>query len=485
MKHIVKILLLTITSFNISMPCHAEDTNTYDFEQFFTYYYVHPSPNSLSVVLGDFLKSDVWSEKNFDEYTEYLTAYFFARASKSEPGILENYKNLFEFGTHKQRLFMLKILRFCGNQDVKNFFISKVDAGRFANESEQIKDALEEGIPIDFDPLARSIEKASDLDFLWIEFTATGNEEAVIKIINALVCDDSSTNLKLIASVAKWSLKSHCMAHKKVLEICKEELSNVEGQVKKTLHRIIDEVEIFKTLVETADSQGIGVLNLPRGEQEIATGAKAWALGCSAVVVEKNHSRHDLLGMEEYTARNVEKSRISLSTSCWDISSRKDLFNKMIRISIAGHNKIFEQTALSLMSLNEAEHLAVLEMFKANDVNTPQILFVEKQYKRVGEKGILAWDYSRLIFLCRWGYMCGYIDEEEAWTIITEIAKMLQKQFDSWDDLGRNYIIGRQFWFYEEMQEEGYKFEDAYQRLLDMPSSPWNTYPWNMNLGKN
>lgn len=484
MKHIAKILLFTITSLNLSIPCHAEDTNTYNIEQFFTYYYLHPSPNNLPIVLSDFLESDVLSEESFDEHTEYLTAYFFARASKSEPEILENYKIIFEFGTHKQRLFVLKLLQFCGNEDIKKFLTIKMHAERFSNERKQIEQALKEGIPIDFTPLAAPIETAGDLNFLWTEFTATGNEEAIIKIINALGFNNSSTNLKLVSGAAKWSLSSHCIVHEKVLEICKEELSNVGSQVKKTLHRIIDEVEIFKTLVEIANNQGGSVSNLPRGKQEIAAGTKAWALGCSAVVVEYNHSRHDLLGMEEYTPSKAEKSRTSLCTSCWDINNREDLFSNMIQINIGGHRKIFEQISLSFMSLNEADRLAVLEMYKANDVNTPQILFVEKQHKNVGEEGILAWDYSRIIFLCRWGYKSGYINEQEAWTILIKIAKMLQKQFDSWEELGRNYIIGRKFRFYEEMQNEAYLYEDAYQRLLDMSSSPWNLYSWNMNLSE-
>ncbi len=61
-------------------------------------------------------------------------------------------------------------------------------------------------------------------------------------------------------------------------------------------------------------------------------------------------------------------------------------------------------------------------------------------------------------------------------------AQMLQNKFDSWEDLGRNYLIGRQFWSYEKTKEEGHLFEDAYQRLLDMKSSPWNKYPWDMDL---
>ncbi len=34
----------------------------------------------------------------------------------------------------------------------------------------------------------------------------------------------------------------------------------------------------------------------------------------------------------------------------------------------------------------------------------------------------------------------------------------------------------------EETQKIGWEFDDAIQRLLDMQSSPWNRYPWNMKL---
>ena len=62
------------------------------------------------------------------------------------------------------------------------------------------------------------------------------------------------------------------------------------------------------------------------------------------------------------------------------------------------------------------------------------------------------------------------------------VAETLQKKFDSWEDLGQNYLIGRRFWSYKYMKEDGDEYEDAFQRLLDMRSSPWNMYPWDMDL---
>ncbi len=62
------------------------------------------------------------------------------------------------------------------------------------------------------------------------------------------------------------------------------------------------------------------------------------------------------------------------------------------------------------------------------------------------------------------------------------MAILLQEKFDSWEDLGKNYLIGREYWSLQKTQEDGWIYEDAVQRLLDMQSSPWNRYPWKMTL---
>ena len=66
--------------------------------------------------------------------------------------------------------------------------------------------------------------------------------------------------------------------------------------------------------------------------------------------------------------------------------------------------------------------------------------------------------------------------------MIMPVAKDLQKTFDSWEDLGSNYLIGRSYWSYEEQEKSGDATQDAFDRLVDMKSSPWNIYAWDMNL---
>ena len=76
----------------------------------------------------------------------------------------------------------------------------------------------------------------------------------------------------------------------------------------------------------------------------------------------------------------------------------------------------------------------------------------------------------------------GYLTEDEAWDLIMPGARKLQTTFDSWKDLGENYLIGREFWSQAETERNGLLYRQVYQRLLDDPASPWNQCAWDLNL---
>jgi Protein of unknown function (DUF1266) len=46
--------------------------------------------------------------------------------------------------------------------------------------------------------------------------------------------------------------------------------------------------------------------------------------------------------------------------------------------------------------------------------------------------------------------LCGYLAEDEAWEKIMPAAAKLHATFSSWKELGENYLIGREFWSYEQ-----------------------------------
>jgi hypothetical protein len=166
----------------------------------------------------------------------------------------------------------------------------------------------------------------------------------------------------------------------------------------------------------------------------------------------------------------------------WGITGRLSFFDSIDWIKGEGHRKGFNDWAQYIAYLSEQGYKELLEDNKGNEDKLNKIKIVKEYYKELEGKNLLGWDYSRYINLCRWAYMVGYITGEEAWQMIMPVAEMLQNTFDSWEDLGRNYIIGREFWSREQTEKNGYMYEDAYQRLIDMPSSPWNKYPWDMDL---
>jgi len=245
MKKSISILLLFSYLFISSFTCYAEDTNSDDFGKFTTFYYLNPQPQRLPVVLKNFLNSEMLSdEQTCDDYCKEICSYFFARAARSKGNIIGKYQSLFESGTHKQRLFVLKILQLCGNNRTKMFLKSKLKDQTFAGEKTQIQQALQQGVPTRFNPISKPITEAGNLDLLWVEFMTTGNSKAIKRIISVLHWLEDGKGMQIIiAGAAKWSLTSNCKQHKKVLEICKRQWSEQRWPTKKILREIVAEVD--------------------------------------------------------------------------------------------------------------------------------------------------------------------------------------------------------------------------------------------------
>jgi Protein of unknown function (DUF1266) len=218
-----------------------------------------------------------------------------------------------------------------------------------------------------------------------------------------------------------------------------------------------------------------------RGVSVRAASAQAWALAASAILTERNGQRHDLLGGSERNPANAEHWKRILS-DWWGVRNREDLLSALEWIDDGGHRINFEKLGIFLGSLDEQQHAELLKKVRRNEQAKNEIAVVTKYYDQLGRKSLLGWDYSRYISLCRWGYLVGYLSPEEAWERIMRAALKLQQTFDSWKDLGRNYLIGREFWSYEETRKSGRLYRDAYERLLNDSAGPWKRNPWGLDL---
>lgn len=218
--------------------------------------------------------------------------------------------------------------------------------------------------------------------------------------------------------------------------------------------------------------------NPPEPDTEHAR--REWALGCAAVLTERNHDGHTLLGGCPVN-EGTKAAKKRLLSDDWGIDSREKLLETLQWIEAGGHRAKFEAVGRIAASLDDSRFQTLLGEERDPEIGN-KLRVARQYYEPLGRKSLYGWDYSRAICLCRWAYVVGYLNEKEAWERIMSFALVLQKTFDSWEDLGRNYLIGRQFWSLRETRDSGWRCEDAYQRLLDMQSSPWNRYPWRMKL---
>jgi hypothetical protein len=217
-------------------------------------------------------------------------------------------------------------------------------------------------------------------------------------------------------------------------------------------------------------------------ESPLEQARKGWALGCAAVLTERNHHGHTSLAGRDLTEKAKEETRVLLA-DWWGVSNRADLLKTLAWLEEEGHRADFETMGMLMTQLTQDEYEGLLAAEdKPEAISKMEI--ARTYYPILGAKSLYGWDYSRAICLCRWAYAAGYITEQEAWTRIMPIARSLQEKFDSWEDFGNNFLIGRQFWSHEQTTENGWQCEDAVQRLLDMRDSPWNQYPWDLDLSE-
>jgi hypothetical protein len=216
-------------------------------------------------------------------------------------------------------------------------------------------------------------------------------------------------------------------------------------------------------------------------EPRLSDAQKMWALALTGILTERNRERHDLLGGEERTAKNIRQQKQILQ-KWWGTQSRQDLLESLQWIDQGGHRQKFDQVGAAVAKLSDEKFNEYLVKLENNPQVLQQLQTSRKYYRHIGRKSILGWDYGRFISLCRWGYLVEYINDNEAWNCIMPAARLLQGVFASWKDLGENYLIGREFWSYEETKRRGQYFRAAYQKLLDDPNSPWNRMRWDLSL---
>jgi hypothetical protein len=184
--------------------------------------------------------------------------------------------------------------------------------------------------------------------------------------------------------------------------------------------------------------------------------------------------------------QEAEKHERELLASSWDIHSREELLDTLDKIQSGeeGHRGAYWEIRRRLLEGKMENYLRVVSE-TPNENNGQVRAFIVATHLgplRGATLPITAWDFGRYINLCRFGVLCSWITEQEAWDRIIPAARLLQASYASWDDYATDYLLGRNFWNpLAASENETLRYIVALLKLP--PKGVWSTIQWNESLG--
>ena len=88
-------------------------------------------------------------------------------------------------------------------------------------------------------------------------------------------------------------------------------------------------------------------------------------------------------------------------------------------------------------------------------------------------KDVIGWDIGRAAYLVRVGVEVNYLKADEAWNYLERAYQRAVSTFNTWEEFGRSYIIGRSFWAYSPEVRDVLGFCNVMKWLMKHPDSPW------------
>lgn len=200
-----------------------------------------------------------------------------------------------------------------------------------------------------------------------------------------------------------------------------------------------------------------------------------WSLGLSAVLTEMNEDDHFSIGDQ----RDAPHIRNALQRD-WDVSNSQELKDTIDWcVNDGGHRNEFFELGASLKFMNTSNIDAYINVHEQIDEKRAARLKLAHAYRdSLGEQGIKAFDLGRAVMLCRWGFVAGWLSEEEVWGLIEPIAKEAKASFNSWESYAVSYVVGSHYVRGNISEVLFDQFSGIIKWLLMEEESPWVVSPW-------
>lgn len=210
-----------------------------------------------------------------------------------------------------------------------------------------------------------------------------------------------------------------------------------------------------------------------------------WINGTYAVLTASNGGNLSQFGGMARNAANTTTIRQALSNS-WGVNSREELSETIDALVNELHNQRFLQEIQrydGITTMSQTQFEAALSRV-ANRGTAMHIRNMYEAYQAFGEKAILGWDLSRATQLAAWGYIAEFYTYEEAVDRALSISRIIQSQFNSWDDFYASYLYGFAWWSEADIEDPQSNYSrrvNIFNELKSDPQSPLNLN-WNLNL---
>lgn len=215
-----------------------------------------------------------------------------------------------------------------------------------------------------------------------------------------------------------------------------------------------------------------------------------WFNATYAPLTYSNGGNWRLVGGMELSYYNERLNKVLLERD-WEVDDRESALETLEWLREEGHRETFRnyQQELEEMELLDADAEVFLETITSSEMEGYlfRYVIVYSLYQSgLDEDAIAAWDLCRINQLCGDFYICGYLTYEEAMDISLENSLVLQKKYNSWDELVNSYMLGYQFWKSDPCTTEDSPTLERYhyyEMLLGMLDGPYEL-DWNMELKK-
>jgi len=197
---------------------------------------------------------------------------------------------------------------------------------------------------------------------------------------------------------------------------------------------------------------------------------QAFALGVAAIYSVRDGVNPGALGGD----RTPESAKGMLKGS-WGITDKASLNKELDDLRDKGHHASYRSLGQQLDKLSDDQFNQYLA---GHPTAAARITAARASFRKWHERTSLAWDMCRAANLTSQGYAAGYLDEDEAWARLTDIARSAQAAFTSWQEMSDNFLDGREIWD----GRRDPRFDACAQLLLNDPISPWKKCPWTTSF---